>query len=340
MHGPIAPTGAIEMAFDRLLSPARVFRQAFVLADLQGNPVSPPPAVAYDPVTRVVTLTPGAPLDGGQTYRVFLLSPQNDADPLGLRAIDGATLDPSSPASIELTVSPGTPGGADAGAAVGPAGPTASFCTDVLPLLTTRCGSAVCHGGTPLPASAEGLRLDSPAGVSATAIGRVAQESNTGPTAAPLAPTLTFGVNMPIVDPGPASSGTGNPSNSWMMYKLLMAVPPTCAGGPADGGAGATADATAGSVDAGATDASAEAGASRAASGKPTDVSGLHHVAWQPLSQAERAVLSNLVPGREMPFPADPTVPLTQVASQLSCDDLQRISLWITQGAVVPSTCP
>src|SRR6185437_1267616 len=114
--------------------------------------------------------------------RVFLLTPQNEGDLLGLRAIDGATLDPSTPDSVEFTVAPVAGGGGDAGAgtAAGSGAPTTSFCTDVLPLLTTRCGSAVCHGGTDLPA--EGLRLDSAAAVSATAIGRVAQESNTGPS--------------------------------------------------------------------------------------------------------------------------------------------------------------
>jgi hypothetical protein len=349
MHAPIAPTGAIELAFDRLLAPGRVFRQSFVLTDVDGNVVSPPPTIAYDPVARVVTIQPSAPLDGSQTYRIWLESPRSDGDANGLRAIDGATLDSATPASIEFTVAPAGSVAASAGG-----GPTTSFCTDILPVLTTRCGSSVCHGGTPLPASAEGLRLDSPAAVAATAVGRVSEESNTGPRAAPASPTLPFGVDMPIIDPGPSTSGPGDPADSWMIYKLLMAVPSSCAGGPADGGAGpaaatppvAGADASA-AADAGvdaapAADAGAavDAGASTPASAKPTDVSGLHHVAWQPLSQAERDILSSLVPGREMPFPADPTAPLDQPGAQLGCDDLERFSLWIAQGAVVPSTCP
>ncbi len=288
------------------------------MQDLRGVSIVPP-AIAYDPVTRVVTITPAAPLDPGQGYRVVILSPQNDADPLGLRAIDGATLDPSTP-PIEFTVLQ-PDAGVDAGASPAPALPTMSFCADVLPVLTTKCGSSICHGGTTLPA--DGLRLDSPTAVTATALGRVAVGSNRGPRSTAAAVGSLFGVDMPIVDPGTGTGPAGDPGDSWLLYKLLMAVPPRCvvaAGVGVDVDAGADAGASAGKA--------------------PTDVSGAHQVLWQPLSPAERDILSSLIPGREMPFPTNPSARLDQAKEPLTCDELERISLWIAQGAVVPSSCP
>lgn len=362
--------GVIELAFDRLLLPSCITRQNFIL---QGNTLTP--TIAYDPVARVVRVTPTDPLTPGQTYSIAIASPQNAGDPNGLRAIDGATLDPGSPALIEFEVT----------AALTPAPPlppTIDFCNDVFPTFSA-CGLSGCHGtGLGLPAA--GLLLTTPDGITQTAIGRVAHGANTGPRAAAQPPGLLFGEDMPIIDPG--TGGTGNPGDSWLLYKMLMAVPgpdtTSCDGGadtsasdsssgsdPAEGGAAdagsaadagdstvptdatapatsdATAEATAEAATAaddsgtsgeggGAEDAGDEAAPGAATTVLPTNVCGLYALSWQPLSSSERATLANLVPGREMPFPSSPSAD-AGIGSPVS--DLERISLWIAQGATIPS---
>jgi hypothetical protein len=232
-------------------------------------------------VTRVVTLAPPVPLVPGETHHLQIAAPQSSTDPNGLRAVDGALLDPLQ-GVIVFTVGP-------VGSTSSP--PTIDFCAGVYPLFVKSCGSSVCHSGS-LPAA--GLGLTSATMISATAIGRVAQAANTGPRAAPMSPGRLFGEDMPIVDQG--TGGSGNPSNSWLIYKLLLAELP-------DGGA---------------------------ALGRPLPVQ------WQPLSDHERSILANMVPGREMPYPSDPAKPWTG----LSTADIETISLWIAQGAAVPAACP
>jgi len=266
------------------------------------------PDVAYDPVARVVTIRAPSAVDGGgwlqigQTYRVDILSPQSPTDGNGLRAIDGAVLDPSSPSTIAFAV--------EATAPPTPAPPSVDFCRDVFPIFTSKCTSSVCHGGS-LPAV--GLRLDSTTNIAATAIGRVAEEANTGPRAAAEPPGFLFGEDMPIVDPGSGGPSPGSPGDSWLMYKLLMAVPPACSSTP---------------------------GAAPCDAGAPTPPKSAHAVAWQPLSDAERATLASFVPGREMPYPANPSAPLGTDTSPLTLQELEDVSLWIAQGAPLPATCP
>ena len=60
---------------------------------------------------------------------------------------------------------------------------------------------------------------------------------------------------------------------------------------------------------------------------------------WQAISTAERASLSNYILGREMPFPPTPSQ-LNSSTSPLTLDDMERLSLWISQGAAAPATCP
>jgi hypothetical protein len=310
----IPPDGRIEIAFDRLLMPSSVTRQTFILSDKRGSGFTP--EVSYDPVARVVTLTPDRAFEDMQFYVLRIATPQSSADVNGLRAIDGATLDLSAQAPITFEAVAATDGGTQ------PQPPVVDFCRDIEPLFS-NCSGASCH--TSAAKAAEGLVLDSPQDIAATAVGRVAQESNTGPRSAPQPPNQppipVFGVDMPILDPGTGPSTAGDPANSWLVYKLLMAVP----GGqpnvkqPAlcDGGAPA-----------------------------PPAMGPMHMVMWQPLSDAERATLSNLVPGREMPYPDDPSAPLSpQVARALTLDEMQLVSRWIAQpramGApLVPQTCP
>lgn len=194
MSGRSLPqNGRIELSFDRLLLPISILRQTFVLNELVGGgSTTLTPTVAYDPVARVVTVTPlpDQPLVMGQSYTLFITSPQNPSDLNGLRAIDGANLASDSPSQFTFQVT---------AAASPPAQPpTVDFCRDILPLFNNKCSAPTCHGGT---APAEGLMLTTPQGV-LSAIGRVANGSNMGPLAAAEPPTLIFNEDVPIIDPG------------------------------------------------------------------------------------------------------------------------------------------
>ncbi len=312
--------GRIEIEFDRYLVPATVNRQSLALHSIGGAYPNPPPLVAYDPVARIVTITPLGNLEAGQNYVVDIATPASSNDLNGLRAIDGATI-ATKYAKLEFPVV--AAGGATAQAPL----PTVDFCKDVLPLLTA-CAGPSCHGGT-APGPAAGLRLDTLAAITATAVGRVSQEANTGAVAGPAPAGAHFGVDMPIIDPGDGSGAGGNPGNSWLLYKLLLAVP--TAATSASGAAGCDGGTTA-----------------------PTDVSGLHLVAWQPTSDTERVStwlarnaspeLSDYVIGREMPFPTDPNADLSKNTAALTIDQLERVSRWIAQPTngqpLVPATCP
>ena len=205
--------GSVELTFDRLLLPASAVRQTFQLTTLDGA-TALTPAVTYDPVSRVVTVTPtpDVPFTAGQVYQITVIPPETGFT--GLLAIDGATLDPQAPNAITFPVGL-------AGPVTGV--PVIDFCTSINPIFQNKCGGLVCHSAPPSAPQAEGLVLTSPALVLATAIGRVAQESNTGPRPVPQPPGEPFGVDMPIIDPGPG--GGGDPGNSFLMYKLLMADP-------------------------------------------------------------------------------------------------------------------
>jgi hypothetical protein len=140
-------------------------------------------------------------------------------------------------------------------------------------------------------------------------VGRVAQGSNTGNASAPAPPGLVFGVDMAIIAPG-------DPGNSWLIYKLLMAEPPACS---------STTYADAGS------------GCYQGAPGAATNRYPLVTPAWSPISDDERATLANYIPGREMPYPADPTAPLDQATTPLTADELDTVGAWIQQGASIPA---
>lgn len=333
---PIVVGAPIEVAFDRLLLPTSVTRQSFALQDLDGNYLEPTPS--YDPVARVVRLC--VVLQADQSYQLTILSPGDAADPLGLRAIDGAELNPSATASYTFPVIAGPAyAGVDACPQGGAAGDDAGvpivqspvdFCGQVLPIFAAKCGSPGCHSSS-LPA--EGLQMTSAQGILATAIGRVSQESNTGTRASVAQPQAggQFGVDMAII-------GSANPGESWLLYKLLMAVPPACSSTPQPGaGTGDGGDAGAASADAGCYVGPDDGGYAMPDAGAP------HDVTWAPLSDSERATLAGIIPGREMPFPLTPSAAIddpTNVSSNLTLDELETVSLWIQQGAVVPSCSP
>jgi hypothetical protein len=280
--------GTVELAFDRLLLPVSVTRQSIFLSNKQNPPQLSTPLVAYDPVARVVRLTPRQEdaFTVGLTYQVQVASPHDSNDPNGLRAIDGATLDPTKPPPVfEFMVT--------AAATAPPAPPVIDFCTQLIAPLNTSCGiSRGCH--TPA-APALGLVLNGEdlSKLKATAVGRVAEEANSGAFSYAQPVSRLFGQDMPIVDPGDGT--TGDPGNSWLLYKALMAVM-----NPAR---------------------------------QLTTTAAAHSVPWMPLSENERTALWGLIPGREMPLPADPRT----VGTSLPLDTLEAISLWIAQGAHVPA---
>lgn len=228
--------GVLRITFDRYLLPVTVTRQSFVLSDSSGNVLSS--VVDYDPVARVVSLSnPGGAgqpcwLNPNASYTVSLGIPSGESDTGGLRAIDGATL--TAPQLLGF-IAPAT--AAVACPAGGVATPTANFCSDVLPIFQSRCSAPNCHGSPTMvgvspvfpaggmSAPAAGLILDEPyafmntAGLSPGSSGIPAHGDNTGPENIPEPPGPIFAVDMPIVDP------SGDPANSWLLYKLLLAVP-------------------------------------------------------------------------------------------------------------------
>jgi hypothetical protein len=356
-HQSLPVNEPIVLGFDRLLLPASITRQTFVLENAGGT-TAYTPTIAYDPVARIVTITPltnepTQPFVSGQSYDVIIVVPQNAADPNGLRAFDGATLK-GGQLQIEFTVTDATPT------------PTPTiridFCRDIAPITSGEtCALSMCHGA---PTPAAGLELYPPSGISQTAVGRVSQGSNTGPRSTASPPTLLFGEDMPIID---ANGMTGAPGNSWLMYKVLLAIPspePVAdagetgvteageAGGGMEGAADATADATvapgameagateAGASDGGVDDGAAEGGVAMVMEPPPVDVSGAHGpFALTTISVAERATLSNYLLGREMPFPPTPAL-LNPSTAPLTLSELERLSLWISQGAAAPASCP
>jgi hypothetical protein len=305
---PLVVTQPIELAFDRLLAPSSITRQTFVLQDLSSNFIEVTPS--YDPVARVVRLclTDSPDLQADQTYRITLVPPQNAEDPSGLHAIDGAGLDPGTSPVIEFQVVAG-PAYTGPDACVGQ--PAVDFCGQVLPIFASKCSGGSCHSGS-YPAA--GLIMTTAAGIQATAVARVAQGANTGTIARAEPPGRSFGVDMPIIDPTA-------PSDSWLMYKLLLAPPPACSSTPGTA--------------CGASDAGADGGAT----GAPVDRYPTLSPAWAPLSDDERATLSSYVPGREMPFPADPSAAPSSSLSALTADELDTVSTWISQGAAIPASC-
>jgi hypothetical protein len=308
----------IVLTANRFLDPLTVVRQSLQLEDSGGNLVTEP-LVAYDPVTLTISISnPGGGLPwltAGQQYRIVLPVPTTGDGGLafGLTAIDGAPLAAAQTITFMAGAAPSSPAAAP---------PTIDFCRDIMnPIFATSCGYGGCHeAAQPVPASIDagsmtgyprlGLDLSSAAGVLATAINQVADESNTGALAQANAELqgAPFGINMARIAPG-------QPASSWLLYKTLLAIP------------------AAPSAEAVPFDAGADAGDAAVA----MNHSDYGQTLTSPVSTAERAVLSNYILGQSMPYPgpatAEPSVGLTQ-------GDLERLSLWIAQGAQTPSSCP
>jgi hypothetical protein len=144
-----------------------------------------------------------------------------------------------------------------------------------------------------------GLDLSSPSGVRTTAVNQVADESNTGPnsTVAAQLQGTPFGIDMAIIAPN-------SPGNSWMVYKTLLAKP---------------------------------AAPSAEAAGFDAGNSSYDQGLTSPITDSERAILSNYILGQSMPYPAPA---MNEPAPGLTEGDIERLSLWIAQGATIPASCP
>jgi hypothetical protein len=300
-QAPLAANGVIRLRFDRYLLPSTVVRQSFFILDAENKDVAGA-IVSYDPVSLVVTISPPATgpwVTPGQPYKLILPVPSETAAGFGLRAIDGATLDPSSMREFAFTASNVT---------LPPAAtqePSMSFCRDVFPVMQAKCASgSPCHGA-PDPSSkpAGSLVLTLPNGFRQTAINRVAQGSNTSARPEIQPPGNVFGIDMPLIDPG-------SPGNSWLMYKVLLARLPTVV--PTDGPDVCLGPGPLGKL---------ELPASSNTSVVEAD-------------DFERHALNDYVLGREMPYPAPPDS-VSYSTQALSYEERQRLRMWIAQGAIV-----
>jgi hypothetical protein len=294
--------GVVQVAFDRYLLPSTVNRQAIAIVDSSHQPLTPDLALitTYDPVARTVTITGMKQpwLTEGLSYTIIFGIPQGDADQGGLRAIDRSTLSPDQPLEISFLVGPKQSLTVE---------PAVSFCRDVLPIFAAKCGLSTCHGTGGQAAAS--LVLDTSAGVGATALNRIAQGSNTGPLSTrPPAGQAHFGIDMPIVDPG-------NPGNSWLMYKVDLARPPTLVD-PEDRFACSN-------------------GLSEPKT--PFVFAPLAPQAQRTADDVERSILENFILGREMPFPA--ISPVAYGELPLTFDEREIVRIWIKSlapGAALP----
>lgn len=277
-------------------------RQSVFVVDANGQAIDPV-ITRYDPMSRTITVSGSneAWLTAGQPYKLrFTIPPDDDVDDRGLRAIDRQTLDPNQPLEIAFFAAPAVDGAKQE--------KDVSFCGDVLPILSMKCTSGVCHaGGKPgeqIPAA--GLVLDSFTGLQKTAIGRVANSANTGGRSGdPSKPRGVFGIDMPIIDPGA-------PDNSWLLYKIELAREPA--------------------VDTGTSETwicNAKPGVDTVAF--PTADPFRFEVKIHQAGDIERAILNDYVPGREMPYPPPAVVPPRLQA--LTFAERERLRLWIAQGA-------
>ena len=315
MNTPLPNDGVIKVAFDRYINPLTMNRQGLALRDLSGN-APDSPIIQYDPVTRTATISNPGPdpnwLVVGATYELAFPIATDEAGSFGLRAIDGASMDPATPKIAFTVVAPtGTT----------PKLPTIDFCNDIFPLFAaTRsgpqmntqgvCSNKSCHGAQSSTnnVSATGLVLQTQEDIRHTAIGVEASEATTGALSVPITAQNSFPVGMPIIDPG-------DPGHSYLVYKLLL---PDVNGAPDGTGAGFS--------------------YSGCTATTFVDYGPNPHLA----SADEAARLAQFVHGRRMPW-GDPTPDgksfTTNGGTPLTLDELERISVWILEGAPVVDNC-
>jgi Bacterial Ig-like domain len=246
-------TFTIRVQFDRFLMPSTAVREALCLqpasvgGDNQGTDrcVGAGFVAQYDPVDRVASWVIRGVLVPETRYNVRLFAPKDVHDTRGVRAFDGATLEREF--TFAFTTGNDGPGleprrAMDFCAAKELCPLPAGACDGPMPIaiastphdfLAQRCSSTGnCHGPGPHTGGLSGatLRLDdgTPDGLVAAVRhlvdrGVVATETATGidpavPSRNVLAP---FGRNMPYIDPA-------HPGNSYLLYKLILAMAPRC----------------------------------------------------------------------------------------------------------------
>lgn len=205
--------------FDRFLLPDTAIRQSISFFTGAAGNLAPPPSnvraemtARYDVLERTVrfALPPGVTLQPNALYTAELPI-YGPGQPWGFRAFDGAPLEGTVPPRLSFRTGSGPSGSVPSSPALDCAGFLAS-------LARGGCGAGGCHGaplGRTQPAM--GLRLDSAAGLLATAVRRPAHETETGDTTGVSSEDAPrFGANMPLIDPG-------RPDNSYLLYKLLIA---------------------------------------------------------------------------------------------------------------------
>jgi hypothetical protein len=205
----------IELRFDRVLLPSTATRQSIVL--YTGSPNNQPGAGSgdvlqptYDLVERVVSfrLPEGKGLAPSTLYTVELPVPVEDAD-FGFRAFDRA---PLAATRLPLRFSFFTSAVEEA---VTPAEPVPD-CSEVLTFFSTNPGQGACSNCHNSERAPHGLDLSTGNALLATAIGRVAHQTDLGiTTGAVLENPSRMGIGMPIIDPG-------RPDNSYLLYKLIV----------------------------------------------------------------------------------------------------------------------
>ncbi len=248
----VALQQSIRVQFDRFLAPGSAVRQGVCVQSAPVGAGAPADCIGgltpkYDPVDRVAVWIP-PPLMPMTRYNVRLLAPQDENDANGIRAFDGVPLEK------EFTFAFTT--GDNTAMAIEPKRDitfcsTPSFCTapsDVCSdprvdtnihgpnsLLGGCAGSSNGHCHSPAPPEipitilvGSVLAFSGDAGVP-EAVRQlveqsvVASETATGPD--PAAPRRgakdIFGQNMPVID-------ATNPGNSYILYKLILAMPPRC----------------------------------------------------------------------------------------------------------------
>ncbi len=233
----VISTTSFKIQVDRLLLPGSGIRQSFCLQPKDAGPGCTQGVVlrpSYDPIRREVILrqapgNAGSPLSPSYRYELTVYSAIHDTDP-GLRSFDGIPL----AETLHLDFAVHDPSGktpkydpplSGDRYCTSPCGTTPCAARSVSQLFGgDGCSFGGCHGvekipdAGPLVQPAEGLELAQPQDLVATAIGHVAHETETGENARfgdPTGTGLRFGRAMPILD------ATGDPANSYLVYKLL-----------------------------------------------------------------------------------------------------------------------
>ncbi len=215
----VPTTTTVELALDRYLLPRTGIRQS-VRLHLAGSEALLFLHPDYDPIERVMRYRPGSELvtDSVYTFEILIPDDSEDGDKNGLRAFDEA---PVGEGPVPLTLSFRT---RPVRGPTPPPPPPTPTCEEIQEILTGGCAFSNCHGpcneedddSSPCEGPAMGLELATAADWRNTAIGHVAHQTEIGPRAGiTLQNPSRFGVEMAIID-------AGRPSNSYLMYKLLV----------------------------------------------------------------------------------------------------------------------